>query len=188
MSDNLHWETIDYLTKTYSRIYLPHFGHVLSQEMRKNRLSKLIRDSRNFDYFRHYLFKCRLKNKCKGIGAGNWLTLSWWKLYLSRAACGMCDKFAFGEVRSAHIITNLLETIIMWAAMILANWPEGPFDRDVNGLRTWSKCFNKEFKEIWKRHQLEYLIVVPWDHEDHRTREPIKKTSEMYWVGKTLNT
>ena len=43
MSDNLHWETIDYLTKNYSRIFLPHFGHVLSQEMRKNRLSKLIK-------------------------------------------------------------------------------------------------------------------------------------------------
>ena len=53
--NDLHWQSINYLVKNYSEIILPHFGYVLSQKMRVNKISKPPkRVNRELDYLRHY--------------------------------------------------------------------------------------------------------------------------------------
>lgn len=117
MSDNLHWETIEYLTKNYNRIFLPHFE---SQEMRKNRLSRTL--NRNFDYFRHYRFKCRLKEKCveKGIDL-HLVDESYTSL-----TCGMCGRVKRrSELGGSKVYKCPLEKGGCGSVL----------DRDVNGAR-----------------------------------------------------
>lgn len=116
MSDNLHWETIDYLTKNYNRIFLPHFE---SQEMRKNRLSKLL--NRNFDYFRHYRFKCRLREKCAEKG----IDLHLVEESYTSLTCGMCGRLKRkSELRGSKTYKCPLD-----------GGCGSTLDRDVNGAR-----------------------------------------------------
>lgn len=80
---NLHWETVTYLRGEYDEIFLPHFE---SQEMRSKGLGWLI--NRDLDYFCHYKFKCRVKEKCEEWGV---------KLYLveedyTSKTCGRCGE------------------------------------------------------------------------------------------------
>lgn len=117
MSDNLHWETINYLTKNYSRIFLPHFE---SQEMRKNRLSRTV--NRNFDYFRHYKFKCRLKDKCLEKGLDLYLVD---ESYTS-LTCGICGRVKRkSELGGSRVYKCPLEKGGCGSVL----------DRDVNGAR-----------------------------------------------------
>lgn len=108
---NLHWETVTYLRKDYDEIFLPHFE---SQEMRSKGLGWII--NRDLDYFCHYRFKCRMKEKCEEWGV---------KLYLvdedyTSKTCGRC-----GEINS-KLGGNRVFT---------CNGCKLKYGRDVNGAR-----------------------------------------------------
>jgi putative transposase len=58
--DELHWQTINYLTKNYKRILLPHFE---SQKMSMKSKNKHL--NRDLNIFSHFTFKQRLYYKAK---------------------------------------------------------------------------------------------------------------------------
>lgn len=109
--DDLHWQTANYLTNNFESILLPHFE---SQKMKANKLSKYI--NRDFDYFRHYRFKCRLKEKCLERGTQLYLVF---EDYTSKT-CGKCGW-----------INNGLGSGITFKCTHC----DGVFHRDINGAR-----------------------------------------------------
>ena len=116
----MHLETVTYLTKNYSRIYLPSFE---SQEMMKKMCSAVNRD---FQTHSHYKFKMRMKEKCEERGVNLRIVT---EEYTSKT-CGLCGNIKY-NLGSAKVYK--------------CNKCNVSYDRDVNGARNiLIKCLNED--------------------------------------------
>ncbi len=110
--DDLHWKTIDFLTKHYKNIILPEFE---SQEM----MGKNKNVNRSFNILKHYRFKTRLKEKINEIKDLNVYIVN--ESYTSKT-CSQCGiiNVNLGSKKTFICSDNLCNIVI---------------DRDINAAR-----------------------------------------------------
>ena len=130
--DELHFQTISYLTNNFKTIFIPEFE---SQEIVKVNKSKQFR--RNLLSLRHYTFKERLKTKSKLKKGCTVIVCT--EEYTSKT-CGRCGRLV--NVGSSEVFKcNKCDLII---------------DRDVNGARN---ILIKQIKEIGEKEKEYYKRV-----------------------------
>ena len=119
--DDLHHKTCSYLTKTFNHIILPSFD---SQEMTKKSKNKSL--NRDLLQLKHFMFKERLRSKCKIMSC----TLDICTEEFTSKTCGVCG--CINNVGSKDILQCKDCNCII--------------DRDVNGARNIAiKRFNELF-------------------------------------------